>query len=566
VSSDDDPRRHSAPRPIADVARDIGLSDDELEPFGRGVAKVGLEAIDRLDREAVGAGVRGRYVLVTAMTPTRRGEGKTTTAIGLAQALQRMGHRAGVCIRQPSLGSVLGLRGGSAGEGRCQVLPAEDLNLGLSGDFHAVAAAQNLAAAMLDNSLFQGNPHRIDPRSIRWPRALEINDRVLRRTVVGLGGGRNGIRRPSEWVSASVSEVMEILALAWNGADLRRRLGRIVLADDQTGRSVTAEDLRTAGAMAVLLRRAVRPNLLQTSEGGPAFVHAGSFAHVGVGSSSVVADRLALATCDIVCTEAGYGSDLGAEKFFDIKCRASGLKPDAVVVVATVHALKVHGGVEGVAVGAALDREDVAAVRRGAANLAAHIGIVRLFGLPVVVAVNAFPGDTPAEFEAIRDAALDAGALDAIPARHFSQGGEGALDLASAVWKAASAPASAFRLLYPDESPLREKIETVAVRVYGASGVDFSRAAVRALRHFEDIGLGRLAVCMAKTPYSLSDRAHVVGRPVGFRVRVHDVRLSAGAGFVTVLLEGARMMPELPARPRAEGIGVGPDGEILGLF
>jgi formate--tetrahydrofolate ligase len=566
VSSDDDLRRPLAPRLITDVGRKLGLFDDELEPFGRGIAKVSLEAIDRLERDAVGTRGRGLYVLVTAVTPTRRGEGKTTTAVGLAQALQRIGHRAGVSVRQPSLGSVLGLRGGSAGEGRCQVLPAEDLNLGLSGDFHAVATAQNLAAAMLDNSLFQGNRYRIDARSVRWPRTVEINDRALRRTIVGLGGGRNGIRRPSEWVSTPVSEVMEVLALAWDGADLRRRLGSIVLADDTAGRPVTAADLRAAGAMAALLRRAVRPNLLQTSEGGPAFVHAGSFAHIGVGSSSVIADRFALATCDIVCTEAGYGSDLGAEKFFDIKCRASGLKPDGVVLVATVRALKLHGGVDGAAGGTALDREDVEAVRRGAANLAAHIGIVRLFGLPVVVAANAYPADTEAEFAVIREVALEAGALDAIPAWHFAQGGEGALDLALAVWNAASVPASAFRLLYPDAAPLQEKIETVAVRVYGASGVDFSRGAARTLRHFEDNGFGRLSVCIAKTPYSLSDRADAVGRPTGFRIRVHEVRLSAGAGFVTALPSGARMMPELPAQPRAEGIDVGPAGEILGLF
>jgi formate--tetrahydrofolate ligase len=556
----------STMRSIVDVARDLGLVDADMEPFGRGVVKVNLEAIDRLEAKAVRAGVRGRYVLVTAITPTRHGEGKTTTAVGLAQALRRIGRRAGVCVRQPSLGTVLGLRGGAAGEGRCQVLPAEDLNLGLTGDFDAVAKAHNLAAAFLDNSMFQGNPHHIDPRLVRWPRTIEINDRALRSTTVGLGGGPNGIRRRSEWVPTAVSEVMEILALASDGADLRRRLGRIVLADDTTGHPVTVEDLRVAGAMAVLLGRAVRPNLLQTSEGGPAFVHTGSWAHIGVGSSSVVADRLALATCDIVCTEAGYGSDLGAEKFFDIKCRASGITPDAVVLVATVRALKVHGGIGGAASGATLDREDVQAVRRGASNLAAHIGIVRLFGLPVVVAVNAFPSDTEAEFEVIREVALNAGAVDSIPAWHFGQGGEGALDLASAVWKAASASPPPFRLLYPEEAPLREKIETVAVRVYGASGVDFSRGAVRALRHIEDIGLGRLAVCMAKSPYSLSDRADALGRPTGFRIRVGDVRLSAGAGFVTALSAGTRMMPELPAEPRAEKIDVGPRGEILGLF
>jgi len=553
-------------RPIADVAREIGLADEDTEPFGRGVVKVSLQAIDRLHAQAVQAGVQGRYVLVTAMTPTRQGEGKTTTAVGLAEALRRIGHRAGVCVRQPSLGTVLGMRGGAAGEGRCQVLPAEALNLGLTGDFDAVATAQNLAAAFVDNSMFQGNPHDIDRRSIRWPRTIEINDRALRRATVGLGGGANGIRRRSEWVPTAVSEVMEILALASDGADLRRRLGRIILADDTTGHPVTAEDLHVAGAMAVLLGRAARPNLLQTSEGGPAFVHTGSWAHLGVGSSSVLADRLALATCDIVCTEAGYGSDLGAEKFFDIKCRASGLIPDAVVLVATVRALKVHGAIGRVAGPETLDREDVAAVRRGALNLAAHIGIVRLFGVPVVVAVNAFPSDTAAEFEAIREVAVNAGAVDSIPARHFSQGGEGALDLASAVWKTTSASPQPFRPLYPEEAPLREKIETVAVRVYGASGVDFSRVAVRALRHFEDVGFGRLAVCMAKSPYSLSDQADALGRPTGFRIKVSDLRLSAGAGFVTALLAGTRMMPELPARPRAEGIDVGPRGEILGLF
>jgi len=559
----------TAPRPILEIAGILGLRPGDIDTRGPAVAKVHLSAIGRLEAEAAAAGRRARYVLVTGITPTALGEGKTTTAIGLVQGLNRIGHRATICLRQPSLGQVFGLRGGAAGGGRCMVLPATELDLGLTGDSLAVAAAQDLAAAFLDNALHHGNPLGIDPRAVHLPRVTEVNDRVLRRAIVGIGGRENGLRRETEWVSTMASEVMAILALSSDLADLRARLGRMVLADSLSGRPITAEDLHVAGAMAVLLREAIQPNLLQTLEGGPALVHAGSFAHVAPGSSSVLADRLALAASEIVCTEAGYGADLGAEKFFDIKCRASGRAPDAVVIVATVRALKVHGDLA--AAGSpspgdrALEREAVAAVRRGAANLAAHVEIVRQFGVPVVVAVNLFPTDTAAEVQAIQEAAVVAGARAAVPSDHFARGGEGASELARTVWEVASRDPEPLRPLYPDGLSLREKIEIVAIRVYGASGVDFSATASRTLARFEEAGFGALAVCVAKTPYSLSSDASRVGRPSGFRVTVHDVRLAAGAGFVTPFLGGVRALPELPAHPRAERIDIEPGGEIVGL-
>jgi len=562
--------RSIAPRPIVEIARELGLRDDEVELYGPTKAKVRLEGIGRLEAEARSRGHRGRYVVVTAITPTPLGEGKTTTTVGLAQGLNRIGRRAAVCIRQPSLGPVFGIKGGAAGGGYSQVIPMEDFNLHLTGDNHAVGAAHNLAAAFLDNSINHGNPHEVDPLNILWPRVVDISDRAIRHAVIGLGGRENGYPREAEWQITVASEVMAILALAIDLHDLRARLGRIVLATTREGRPVTADDLRVAGAMTVLLRDALKPNLLQTLEGGPAFVHCGPFANIAHGNSSILADRLALATCDIVCTEAGFGADLGAEKFFDIKCRASGLRPDAAVLVTTVRALKMHGGVARVVAGrpldAALATENVEGVRRGCENLAAQIEVVRLFDVPVVVAVNSYPTDTPAEVEAIREAALAAGARDAVVSRHFESGGAGAEALASAVWDAASEGAPEFHLLYPDDLPLREKIETIAVRVYGASGVDELPAATRALDTYEQLGFGTLPVCMAKTHLSLSHDPSRKGRPSGFRVPIRDVRLSAGAGFVTPLLGEMRTMPGLPSHPAGETIDIDEAGEIVGLF
>ena len=562
--------RSVTPRPILEVARELGLHDDEVELYGPVKAKVRLEGIERLEHEAATAARRGRYVVVTAITPTPLGEGKTTTTVGLVQGLNRIGHRAAVSIRQPSLGPVFGIKGGAAGGGWSQVIPMEDFNLHLTGDNHAVGAAHNLAAAFLDNSIAHGNPLGIDPLSILWPRVVDISDRAIRHAVVGLGGHENGYPREAEWQITVASEVMAVLALATDLQDLRVRLGRIVLASTYDGRPVTTEDLGVAGAMTVLLRDAIKPNLLQTLEGGPAFVHCGPFANIAHGNSSILADRLALATCDIVCTEAGFGADLGAEKFFDIKCRASGLRPDAAVLVATVRALKMHGGVGRVVAGRPLDpaltAEDVEGVRRGCANLAAQIEVVRLYGVPVVVAINSYPTDTPAEVEAIREAAMAAGARGVAVADHFARGGAGAEALAREVWDAAVEGAPDFHFLYPDELSLREKIEAIAVRVYGASGVDELPAATKALDSYEALGFGGLPVCMAKTHLSLSHDPTRKGRPSGFRVPIREVRLSAGAGFVTPLLGEMRTMPGLPSHPAGEKIDIDEHGEIVGLF
>ncbi len=554
------------PRPIMEIAREIGLLDDEIELYGPSKAKVSLAAISRLEATQP----RGKYVVVTAITPTPLGEGKTTTTIGLAQGLNRIGRKAAVCIRQPSLGPVFGIKGGAAGGGYSQVIPMEDFNLHLTGDNHAVGAAHNLAAAFLDNSLHHGNPLGIDVDSILWPRVVDISDRAIRRTVVGLGGHENGPAREAEWQITVASEAMAILALATDLQDLRRRLGRIVLATRKDGSPVTAEDLKVAGAMTALLKDAIKPNLLQTLEGGPAFVHAGPFANIAHGNNSILADRLALVTNEIVCTEAGFGADMGAEKFFDIKCRASGLRPDAAVVVATVRALKMHGGVGNVVAGKPLDpalaEENVEGVRRGAENLAKHIEIVREYNVPVVVALNWFPTDTPAELAAIREVALAAGALDAVVSRHFADGGPGADALASAVWAAAEVGAPDFQLLYPDVASLREKIEAIAVRIYGAAGVEELPAATKALNQYEKLGFGRLPVCMAKTQYSLSHDPALKGRPSGFRIPIRDVRLSAGAGFITPLVGEMRTMPGLPSHPGGEGIDIDAEGNIVGLF
>ncbi len=553
-------------RPIADVARELGLRDDEIEQYGPRKAKVSLAAIERLERE----NPRGKYVLVTAITPTPLGEGKTTTTVGLAQGLNRIGHRAAVAIRQPSLGPVFGIKGGAAGGGYSQVIPMEDFNLHLTGDVHAIGAAHNLAAAFLDNHLHHKNPLGIDLHSITWPRVVDISDRAVRRSVIGLGGRENGIPRESETVITVASEVMAILALATDLADLRARLGRVVLAQTGDGTPVTAEDLKVAGSMTVLLVDAIKPNLLQTLEGGPAFVHCGPFANIAHGNNSILADRLALVTNEVVCTEAGFGADMGAEKFFDIKCRASGLRPDAAVVVATVRALKMHGGVGRIVAGKPLDpalgEPNPEAVRTGARNLAKHIENVGLFGVPVVVAINAYPADTAEEVAAIREVALAAGAIDAVVSTHFADGGRGAELLARAVWAAAEVGAPDFRFLYPDDAPLRSKIESIATRIYGAADVEYAPAAAKALDRYTAMGYGNLPVCMAKTQYSLSHDPNLKNVPTGFTLPIRDVRLSAGAGFITPLVGEMRTMPGLPSRPGGERIDIDASGNIVGLF
>jgi formate--tetrahydrofolate ligase len=564
--SDLDIARAVKPRPIVDIAAELGVRDDELELYGPAKAKVTLEAITRLEAERP----RGRYVVVTAITPTPLGEGKSTTTVGLAQGLNRIGRRASVNIRQPSLGPVFGIKGGAAGGGYSQVIPMEDFNLHLTGDVHAIGAAHNLAAAFLDNSLHHKNPLGIDPHGILWPRVVDISDRALRHVVLGLGGREDGVPRQTEFVITVASEVMAVLALASDLFDLRARLGRMVLATRTDGTPVTAEDLGVAGSMTVLLRDAIKPNLLQTLEGGPAFVHCGPFGNIAHGNNSIIADRLALATNEIVCTEAGFGADMGAEKFFDIKCRASGLAPDAAVVVATVRALKMHGGVGKIVAGKPLDpallEENVEAVRAGASNLAAHVEIVRRYGIPAVVAINAFPSDTPAEVEAIREVALAAGARDAVVATHFVDGGAGATALAEAVWDASEDPSRAFRLLYPDEAPLGEKILTIVKEVYGGDGIELTPAAQKSLQSYEAMGFGKLPVCMAKTQYSISHDAALKGRPSGFTVPIREIRLSAGAGFITPLCGEMRTMPGLPSRPGGEKIDIDASGEVVGLF
>jgi formate--tetrahydrofolate ligase len=558
--------RSVRPRPIVEIARDLGLRDEEIEPYGSTKAKITLEAIQRLETE----NARGKYVVVTGMSPTPLGEGKSTTTVGLAQGLNKIGRKAAVCIRQPSLGPVFGIKGGAAGGGWSQVIPMEDFNLHLTGDVHAIGAAHNLAAAFIDNHVHHGNTLGIDPLNVLWPRVLDISDRALRKVVVGLGGRENGYPRESEFVITVASEVMAVLALASDLADLRARLARVVLATSRDGSPITAEDLKVAGSMSVLLKDAIKPNLLQTLEGGPAFVHCGPFANIAHGNNSVLADRIALVTNEIVCTEAGFGAEMGAEKFFDIKCRASGLRPDAAVVVATIRALKMHGGVGKIVAGKPLDpallAENVDAVRRGGENLAKQIENVRLYNVPVVVAINSFPTDTPAEYEAVREVSLAAGAREAVVANNWAKGGDGATDLAAAVWAAAEEGAPDFKLLYPDDASLVSKIETIATQVYGADGVDLSAAAARQLAQYETMGFGRLPICMAKSQYSLSHDAALKGRPTGWRLPIREVRLSAGAGFVTPLAGEMRTMPGLPSRPGGENIDLDPNGEIVGLF
>ena len=555
--------RAAAVRPIAEVAADLGLEPDEYELYGLYKAKVRpIAAERRADLPD------GREIVVTAITPTPLGEGKTTTTIGLAQGLNRIGVRAAATIRQPSLGPVFGLKGGAAGGGYSQVLPMEEINIHFTGDLHAVAAAHNLAAAFLDNHLFRGNALGIDPATIRWPRVIDVNDRSLRRVMIGLGD-KSDVRE-SEWHITAASEVMAILALADDIHDLRARLGRVTVAERYAGGAVTLEDLKVAGAMTVLLREAIKPNLVQTLEGGPAFVHAGPFANIAHGNSSVIADRIALKLVDAVVTEAGFGADMGFQKFIDIKCRLSGIRPAAAVVVATMRALKMHGGVGRVVAGKpldpALEREDPEGVERGCANLVQHIEIVRGYGLPAVVAINSFPTDKPSEIEVVRRVALAAGASDAVVADHHARGGAGAEELAHAVWRVAEQGAPGFRFLSREDASLEQRIVRIATRVYGADGVDFSGEASKQLAEFERLGYGHLPVCMAKTQLSLSHDPALKGRPSGFRVPVRDARLFAGAGFVTAYCGEMLMMPGLPSHPSGEDVDINERGETVGLY
>ena len=549
-------------KPITEVAADLGLKPEEVIPYGRFKAKIALTALDRL-----GTCPTGRYVLITAINPTPLGEGKTTTAIGLAMGLCRRGLRSVVTLRQPSLGPVFGIKGGGTGGGRAQVAPMDDINLHLTGDAHAVAASHNLLAAFLDNHIFHGNPLQIDPQRILWPRAAGISDRALRQVRLGSDGEHQ--TRHGQFVITEASEVMAILALASGQADLRRRLGRIIAASDQAMRLIRAEDLQCAGAMAVLLRDALGPNLVQTSEGTPALVHAGPFGNIAHGNCSILADAIALHSADVVVTEAGFGSDLGAEKFFNIKCRVSGFKPDAAVVVATLRALKLHGGGGIVKAGqplpVGLTGRNHDALEKGLANLEQHIENVRSYGIPLVVAINAFDGDPEDELRHVRQWSLSHGAAGAAVSTHWRDGGQGAAELADAVVDACRQPSS-FRFLYSDDDTIKDKIETIATRMYGAGRVVYEDRAEAQIELARTAGFERLPVCMAKTPLSLSHDASLKGRPRGFTLPIKDVRLLAGAGFVTAVCSGIQLMPGLPKRSAGEHIDVDPrSGEIVGL-
>jgi formate--tetrahydrofolate ligase len=547
-------------KPIEDIAGDMGLPSHLLEPYGRDVMKIGLGAIDELK-----AAPRAKYVLVSAITPTPLGEGKTTTTVGLGQGFKHIGKQATVAIRQPSMGPTLGIKGGAAGGGYSQVVPMELLNLHLTGDMHAVTAAHNLLAAMVDNHLHQGNALGLD--DITWRRVLDMNDRALRNIVIGLGSKADGVTRQSGFDITAASEVMAALALTTGIEDLRARLGRIVVGYTRAGEPVTAEQLETAGAMTVLLREAIKPNLMQTIENTPVLVHCGPFGNIATGNSSVVADLIGLHTGDYLITEAGFGADMGAERFFNIKCRVSGQAPDAAVLVATVRALKAHSGKFKIVAGKPLPAELLAEnpddVHAGAANLRKQIENIRMHGVSPVVAINAFPGDFASEHAVIREIAESLGARVAV-SDHFAEGGAGAVELAEAVAEAAEEKTE-FQLLYPSSAPLREKIETIATRVYGADGVSYSPAASRQLDRFERNGFGELPICMAKTHLSISSDPKLLGAPTGWTLPVREVRASVGAGFVYPICGDMRTMPGLGSSPAATRIDLGADGEIVGL-
>jgi formate--tetrahydrofolate ligase len=555
VPSDIEIAQQAKPRPIVDVAADLGLAADDIDLYGKFKAKVPLSLASRPPR--------GRLVLVTGINPTAAGEGKTTTAVGLAQALRRLGKNATLCIREPSLGPVFGMKGGAAGGGYSQVLPMEDINLHFTGDFHAISSAHALLCAMLDNHLHQGNALRIDPRRITWPRTIDMNDRALRDCVIGLGGVANGVVREDRWVIIPASEVMAIVALASDMSDLETRLGRIIVGATAGAdrKPIRAADLKASGAMALLLKDAIRPNLVQTLEGGPAFVHAGPFGNIAHGCNSIVATKTALALSDIVVTEAGFGSDLGAEKFFDIKCRIGGLKPEVGVLVATVRALKLNGGAHK----NELRNEDLAALERGLPNLEKHIENVRQFGVPVIVAVNRFVSDSERELRVVADRAQAAGAQVAM-ADVWEKGGAGGETLGRAVIQSLEHGKSAYAPLYAATLPIRQKIDTIVKKVYGGAGADFTTKAERTIDYLESIGLGDTPVCIAKTQYSMTDDATILGRPSGFRITVNEVFPAAGAGFVVAQAGDIMTMPGLPKEPAAERMAVRPDGSIVGLF
>ena len=541
--------------PIAQIAQQVGLDEDKLEYYGKYKAKVDTLALRDVPR-------KGKLILVTAINPTPAGEGKTTTSVGLGDALHRLGKKAVLALREPSLGPVFGVKGGAAGGGYAQVVPMEDINLHFTGDFHAIGTANNLLAAMLDNHIQQGNALDIDVRRITWKRCVDMNDRQLRNIVCGLGGKVNGVPREDGFDITVASEIMAVLCLASDLMDLKARLGRMVVAYNRAGDPVYCSDLKAQGAMTALLKDAIRPNLVQTLEHTPAFIHGGPFANIAHGCNSVSATDTALKLGDYVVTEAGFGADLGAEKFLDIKCRAAGLTPDAVVIVATVRALKHHGGCPK----ADLGKENLAALEKGLPNLLKHVeNITKVYGLPAVVAINQFDSDTEAEIAMIRTACEKYGVRVAL-SQVWGKGGEGGEELAREVLRIIDEEKPDFRFAYESEAPLTEKIEAVAKKVYGADGVDYAPAAAKELQRLTELGYGDLPVCMAKTQYSLSDDAGKLGAPTGFRIKVQKVKVSAGAGFVVVLTGDIMTMPGLPKVPAAENIDVDENGVITGLF
>lgn len=542
--------------PITDVAKSIGLTADDLELYGKYKAKISAHVWDRVKNNP-----DAKLILVTAISPTPAGEGKTTTSVGLGDAMKLIGKNVMIALREPSLGPAFGVKGGAAGGGYAQVVPMEDINLHFTGDFHAITSANNLLSALIDNHIQQGNKLNIDPRQITFKRVMDMNERALRNIIVGLGGKTNGVPRQEEFMITPASEIMATLCLSKDLMDLKRRCGEIIVGYNYEGQPVRAHQLNAQGAMAVLLKDAIKPNLVQTLEHTPAMVHGGPFANIAHGCNTVSATRYALKLADYVVTEAGFGADLGAEKFIDIKCRLAGLKPSAVVLVATIRSLKMHGGVAK----DALTQENLEALRKGAANMQRHLrNVTQVYGLPCVVAINRFPADTPAEIELIKQLAEEAGGK-AILAEHFAKGGEGAVELAKHVVELCEQPNN-FSFVYDDADPLKVKIEKVATRVYGADGVDFSKEAERMLRKLQKEGFGNAPVCIAKTQYSFSDDPKLLGAPTGWKLTVREVRPSAGAGFVVAITGEIMTMPGLPEVPAAEKIDISEDGTIVGLF
>lgn len=546
----------AAMTPITKVAESLGLSPDDLELYGKYKAKIAEHVWDRVkDRPD------GKLILVTAISPTPAGEGKTTVTVGLGQAMKQIGKKAMIALREPSLGPAFGVKGGAAGGGYAQVMPMADINLHFTGDFHAVTSANNLLSAMIDNHLQQGNKLNLDPRQISFKRVMDMNDRALRQMIVGLGGKNNGVPRQEEFMITPASEIMATLCLSTSLMDLRRRCGEIIVGYTFDNVPVRAHQLNAHGAMAVLLRDAIKPNLVQTLENTPAIVHGGPFANIAHGCNTVVATRLATKLADYVITEAGFGADLGAEKFFDIKCRLSGLRPSAVVLVATIRSLKMHGGVAK----DALTQENLAALRAGAVNMQRHLrNVTQVYGLPCVVAINRFPADTPAEIALIKEMAAEVGA-SAILTEVFTKGGQGGIELASEVVNLVTRP-NEFRFAYEDADPLKVKIEKLARNIYGADGVDFSKEAERMLRKLQKEGFATAPVCVAKTQYSFSDDPKLMGAPTGWRLTVREVRPSAGAGFVVAITGEVMTMPGLPEVPAGEKIDIDDEGRIVGLF